>query len=201
MMKRKFRHQTQVYPWLVVAGVLCFVLPASAATLTLTDPSTLPFPPGADHADRYSFPFEIALSLTNPITRIEMDYRNQPFVPGMGIHEIQSAAFLFQSGDLASTTVFESTTERYWARIVFKTIPDRRLTALAAPFSPAFVAFHGSAFGSATTSALWTVTYQDGTTQTSNGGIIPEPGTSAWIAVSATLALCARRTKRQRTSA
>ena len=195
-MKRKFRPLKQVYPRLVVAGVLSFGLPASAATLTLTDPSTLPFPPDADHADRYSFPFEITLSLTNPITRIEMDYQNSPFVPGVGIHEIKSAAFLFQSGDLASTTVLESTTERYRALIVFKTVPDRRLTALAAPASPAFVAYHGPTFGSATTSALWTVTYLDGSTKSFNNGIIPEPGASAWIAVSATLALCARRTKR-----
>lgn len=184
-------------PWLWAAISLSVSNAASAATLTLTDWTTLPFPSGADHADTYSLPFEIALSLANPITQIEIDYQNNPFVPGIGIHEIKSAAFLFQSGDLASTTVFESTTERFWARIVFRTSPtDRRLTALADPLAPAFVAFHGSAFGSATTSATWTATYLDGSTRIGYGGIIPEPNTAGGIAVCLCLAMLIRKANR-----
>jgi hypothetical protein len=202
MMKWNFQSLKQVSPRLVVAGVLSFTLPASAATLTLTDWTTLPFPPNADHADTYDFPY-YAFTLYGilPITQIEMAYDNNPFVSGAGIHEIKSAAFLFSSGDLASTTVLESTVDRFRALIIFKTSPDRRLTGLAAPSDAAFVAYHGPSFGSATTSALWTVTYSNGSTESFDNGIIPEPGPSLWIAVSATLALCTRRAKRPRASA
>lgn len=199
-MKRESGLVKWIAPWLGAVSLISLNFSASAATLTLTDWTTLPFPSGANHADTYALPF--TLSLANPVTQIEIDYQNLPFVPGMGIHEIKSAEFLFKSGDLASTTVFENTTERFWARIVFKTSPtNRRLTALADPFAPAFVAFHGSTFGAASTSANWTVTYLDGSTQTNNNGIIPEPRTSVWMAVSATLALFIRRTNRASTAA
>lgn len=174
---------------------LSLSVPASAAVLTLTDWTTLPFPPTASHADTYQLPF--SLSATTPITQVEIDYRNQPFPTGAGIHTISSALFLFQSGDLASTTVFESTAERFWARIVFKTIPlDRRMTGLTNPSAPAFVAYHGGASGNALTSAQWTVTYANGSTQTSNNGIIPEPCTLASLAVSGSLAMLIRRRNR-----
>lgn len=183
-------------------GFLSFLslgVSASAATLALTDWTTLPVPPGADHADTYRLPF--ALSVATPITQVELDYRNLPFVTGAGIHEIKSATFLFHSGDLASTTVFESTTERFWARIVFKTVPDRRLTGLTDSFAPAFAAYHGPSLGSALTSAQWTVTYADGSTQTADNGIIPEPGTLASLAVSVCWVMLIRRTNRASSAA
>jgi hypothetical protein len=183
--------------WLGAVGFLAMSVPASAAVLTLMDWTTLPVPPGADHADLYELPLEIALSGAMPITQVEIDYQNHPFVTGAGIHEIKSAAFLFASGDLASTTVLENTTERFLARIVFTISPiNRWLTGLTDRFAPAFAAFHGPALGSATTSAKWTVTFQNGTTQTAYNGIIPEPRTLVWLAVSATLAMFIRRTNR-----
>jgi hypothetical protein len=201
MMSRNIKFMKWFSPCLIATSFLSWSAPASAATLTLTDWTTLPFPSGASHADTYLFPsFDFPLSTANPITRIEMDYRNVPlFNSSPGDHEIKSAQFLFNSGDLATTTVLESTADKFWVSILFKTIPDRRLTGLSNPSAPAFVAFHGSP--NTFTSAQWTVTYQDGTIRTSNGGIIPEPGTPAWIAVFATLALCTRRMKRPRESA
>lgn len=175
--------------WLGAVSFLSLSVPASAAVLTLTDWTTLPVPSGATHADLYSLPFDISLSTTNPITQVEIDYTNVP--SGAGLHEIKSAAFLFQAGDLASTTVFESTALRFWARIVFKTAPDRRMTGLTDRFAPAFAAYHGSP--NTDTSALWTVTYANGTTQTTNNGIIPEPGALASLAVSASLSMLIRR--------
>lgn len=200
-MNRKIKLMKRLSSWLISVSFLSMGVSASAATLTLTDWTTLPFPSGATHADTYQFPtFDFPLSAANPITQIEMDYRNVPvFNSSPGDHEIKSAQFLFSSGDLATTTVLESTADKFWVRILFKTLPDRRLTGLSNPFSPAFVAFHGGP--NTFTSAQWTVTYQDGTTKTSNGGIIPEPGTPAWIAVSAILALCIRRTNRTSTAA
>lgn len=181
--------------WVGAVSFLSLSVSASAAVLTLTDWTTLPVPPGATHADTYLLPTDISLSTTNPITQVEIDYQNVPFVPGGLNHEIKSAAFLFNSGDLASTTVFESTTQRFWARIVFKTTPvDRRMTGLTNRFEPAFAAYHGSQ--NTLTSALWTVTYANGATQTSNNGIIPEPCTLASLAVSASLAMLIRRRNR-----
>lgn len=193
-MKQKIGLVKRLALWLGAVSFLSLSVPASAAVLTLTDWTTLPFPPGAGHADTYQLPF--SLSATTPITQVEIDYQNKPLPPGLGIHTITSALFLFNSGDLASTTVFESTAERFWARIVFKTLPDRRLTGLTNPSEPAFVAYHGGASGNALTDARWTVTYADGTTQTRSNGIIPEPCTMASLAVSASLAMLIRRRNR-----
>lgn len=170
---------------------------ASAAVLTLLDWTSIPVPSGANHADLYEFPhWAFPLTSANPITQVEMDYNNLPFVEGMGIHEIKSAQFLFNSGDLATTAILMNTTERYWARIVFIT-PFKKLTGLTDTRAPAFLAYHGPSFGSALTSALWTVTYQDGTTLTADNGIIPEPGCAAFIAIASTMGLFQRRVPRR----
>ncbi|GAA5128253.1 PEP-CTERM sorting domain-containing protein [Luteolibacter yonseiensis] len=193
-MKYKIAFPGRLASWLGIMSVLCLSLPASAATLILRDWASLPFPPDATHADRYPFPNEFTLSETNPITQIEMDYRNLPNIPGVGIHEIKSAAFLFAPADVASTTIFENTAERFWARIVFRTAGgDRRLTGLNDPSAPSFVAFHGSAAGGANTSTKWTVTYLNGATAVYDNGIVPEPGTMAVVAISAVLGLSCRR--------
>lgn len=169
----------------------------SGAVLTLVDWTSIPVPPTTDHADLYEFPsWAFPLTSANPITQVEIDYNNLPFVSGMGIHEIKSAQLLFNSGDLATTNVFTNTTERYWARILFT--PSKRLTGLTNPSAPAFLAYHGPHLGSALTSAQWTVTYQDGTTLTANNGIIPEPGSAAFFAFSVSLGLFRRRVAGQR---
>lgn len=170
---------------------------ASSAVLTLTDVTTIPVPPGT-HADAYELPSEL-FEPGKPITTLEVDYLNQPFVPGIGIHEIQSATFLFQASDLASTTVLESTVDRFWALIVFKTVPDRRPTGLTNPAAPALVAMHGNfGLGSATTLAKWTATYADGSTLTAYNGIIPEPSTVTIALLSAGMALTRRTRTRAR---
>jgi hypothetical protein len=182
-------------PWRIAVSFLSLGVSASAATLTLSDWTTLPFPADT-HADTYMFPsYDFPLSAANPITQIEMDYRNVPHVmSSLGDHEIKSASFLFSSGDLASTTVQESTGDKFRVMILFRTVSGRTLTGLSNPYAPAFVAFHSGP--NTFTSAQWTVTYRDGTIKTSNNGIIPEPSTQTWIAVSATLAMCIRRTNR-----
>lgn len=169
---------------------------ASSAVLTLTDVSSVPVPPGT-HADAYEIPSEL-FTPGKPIATLEVDYLNQPFVPGVGIHEIQSATFLFQASDLASTTVLESTVDRFWALITFKTVPDRRPTGLTNPTAPALVAMHGSANGSATTLAKWTATYSDGSTLTAFNGIIPEPSTVTIALLSAGMVLTRRTRTRAR---
>lgn len=185
----------KIVAWaLGVVGFLSPGVPGSAAVLTLLDWNTIVVSPGADHADVYEIPIEIQLSEAMPVTQIEIDYLNLPFVSGMGIHEIKSAQFLFNAGDLASTTVFENTPERFRALIVFNTVPDNRwLTRLTDRFAPAFAAYHGPASGSATTSAKWTVTFQNGATQTAFNGIIPEPSVLAALSFSCLAWLSRRR--------
>lgn len=163
---------------------------ARSAVLTLTDVTTVPIPPGA-HADAYQIPSEL-FGPGKPIATLEVDYLNQPFVPGVGIHEIESATFLFQASDLASVTVLESTDDRFRALIVFKTVPDRRPTGLTNPASPAMVAMHGPSMGSATTLVEWTATYADGSTLTAFNGIIPEPSTAAIALLSVGMAMTRR---------
>jgi len=164
---------------------------ASAAVLTLLDWTTIPVPSGT-HPDRYELPYEFLFPISGKtITTVELDYRNLPMVSGE--HGIQSVAFLFSPGDVFSTTVFESTSERYWARVQFK--PSRVITDLSNPFSPAFVAMHGP-YSTAFTSAQWTVTYTDSTTATSNNGIVPEPACAAFIAFFSTATLFRRRRSR-----
>ncbi|MEO5914181.1 MAG: hypothetical protein ABIS50_08110 [Luteolibacter sp.] len=188
-----------VTPLLGAAGLLYLSQPISAAVLTLLDWTTVPVPSGTDHSDTYTLPWDINSLLAGgrTITSLELDYNNLPLVSGLGIHQILGAAFLFKSSDLASTTVIESTAERYWARIVFKTVPtNRQLNGLTNQNAPAFVAMHTNAFGSATTSAYWTATFSDGSTSSSNNGIIPEPCGLALISVSAVFAIF-RRTNRR----
>ncbi len=165
---------------------------ASSAVLTLTDVSSVPVPAGT-HADAYELPSEL-FAPGKPIATLEVDYLNSPFVPGVGIHGIESATFLFQASDLASTTVLESTVDRFWVLIMFKTVPDRRPTGLTNPTAPALVAMHGGVNGGATTQTKWTATYSDGSTLTAYNGIIPEPSTVAIALLSAGLALI-RRTR------
>lgn len=166
---------------------------ASAAVLTLLDWTTVPIPSGA-HPDRYTLPYDLLFPISGKtITTVEMDYQNQPFVPGD--HPIQSIAFLFASGDVLSTTVFESTSQRYRARVVFK--PTSYFTNFTDPFAPALVAMHGPIGGGTLTSAQWTVTYTDSTTATSNNGIIPEPGSAAFIAIASTIGFFRRRVPRR----
>ena len=171
---------------------------ASSAVLTLTDVSSVPVPPGT-HADAYELPSEL-FTPGKPIATLEVDYVNSPFVPGIGIHEIQSATFLFQASDLASMTVLESTVDRFWVLIVFSTTPaDRRPTGLTNPGAPALVAVHGNfGTGSVTTGAAWTATYSDGSTRTAYNGIIPEPSTVTIALLSAGLALTRRTRTRAR---
>ncbi len=181
------------------ACLLCLSQPASAAVLTLLDWTTVPVPAGA-HPDLYPLPAELIGTAANPVVTVEIDHRNLPNVAGMGVHEIQSAAFLFKATDLVNFTIIENTSERFWARVQFA--GARRMTGLADNFAPAFVAMHGTPFpagvpkGGADTSANWTVTYLNGSTASANDGIIPEPGTSTCLALSAGLILFLRRKTR-----
>lgn len=158
--------------------------------LTLTDVTSVAVPPGT-HADVYELPAELFVP-GKPIATLEVDYVNVPFVPGVGIHVIESATFLFQASDLASVTVLESTVDRFWVMIVFNTDPDRRPTGLTNPTAPALVAMHGGVNGGATTGVEWTATYSDGSTLTAYNGIIPEPSTVTIALLSAGMALIRR---------
>jgi len=158
--------------------------------LTLLDWTTVPIPSGA-HADRYPLPNSLLAGTGKIITTVELDYTNLPNVSGD--HPIQSAAFLFDPDDVSSVTVFVSTSQRYWARVVLN---DPWLTSFTNPFAPAFVAMHGPIGGGTDTSAHWTVTYLDSTTASSNNGIIPEPASVALVAMSATAGFLRRRPNR-----
>ncbi len=163
-----------------IGSLLCLNMTASAAVLTLVDWTTIPVPSGA-HADRYTLPNNLIGTEANPVTTVEIFYHNDPLLIGSGIHEIQSANFLFQPSDVMSLTVIECTAEIYWARVVFN--PSRNMTGLSNGNDPAFVAMHSNGINSST-AADWTVTYLNGSTQSSNNGIVPEPCGAALLSVS-----------------
>lgn len=163
---------------------------ASAVVLTLLDWTTVPVPSGA-HPDRYELPTELLFPSGKMIVMIAVDYQNLP--QSSGGHPIQSTAFLFSPDDVLGTPVIENTAQRYRARVIFK--PTSYLTDLSNPSAPAFVAMHGT--GNSLTLLTWTATYTDNSTRTAYSGVIPEPGSSAFIAFSVSLGLFRRRVARR----
>ena len=172
---------------------LFFSTSASAATLILTDPASIPVPipvPDGYHADGYQFPVEL-LEPLNPILSLEIDYWNSYAAPGD--HEIYSANLLFNPAQVLSITNILSTPTQFKAVVQF--YPAGGITEVSNMEAPAFFAGHGQIGGGALTSLIWTATYQDGSTRTAFAGIVPEPSITLLSLGSILLCLYGKRSR------